>query len=585
MKLAPNTLFTLASLGFIAALAASVWLTTLGPWLGLRWDTARVGAQSSSVVQWVDPDGPAAGLIAEGDGLVALHGPQGEELSFAGPFLHRESGEPRSYEQLSERARNLDAVRRWHDSGSMKLRLADGRVVPLIAASSRRAIHTLSAWFWIQWVAAGVSFLVCVGVWGFRPRGAVNAYFATSGISLTVATALAATLAESPLTLSGEWNERLRLLAHLAENFFVAGLVALCWVFPRPLGHARAAPILFLLPPMIAFADALRLFPNAHWGAHWPQIVGVAAITLMLSLQVRASRDHADRDKLLWLAVPVLLGLGAFLSLHSIPVIVREQPLVPRFVSSVTLAAIYLGLAAGMYRRGLFSVDRWFFGAWLLFGALLLLLVMDAALVSALHLKRDVSIVAALAALAWLYLPLRQWLWRLITRETTQQEFRGPFTDLLKLGLIPDAALKSEQRWRLVLDRRFAPLHIRELSREPHASQLADGGAEMHIPSFAEIPALALCYADRGERLFNRGDLREADLLLRWFNRILEFRAAAAVGAATERSRVAQDLHDDLVPPLLSFIYRADDPDRAEAGRIAMRKLRQAIRELAETPS
>lgn len=582
MKFAPNTLFSLASLAFVIALGACIWLTTLGPWLGFRWGAAGMDARSLPVVQWIDPAGPAAGLISVGDGLLALRGPHGEELSLAAASLRSESGEARDFEQLSDRARSLDAVSRWHRSGSVELRLADGRVFPIVP-SSRRAIDTLSGRFWIQLVSAGVAFLVSVGVWAFRPRGAV-AYFATSGISLTAATLLAATLAESPLALNGEWNERLRLLTHLAENFFVTGLVALCWVYPRPLRGSRAVPLLFLVPPMIAIGDGLRILPNAHWGAHWPQIAGVAAIAFTMYLQVRASGDHADRDNFLWLAVPILLGMGAFLSLHSIPVIIREQPLVPRFVSAVTLAAIYLGLAAGMYRRGLFSVDRWFFAAWLLFAGLLLLLVMDAALVSALHLKRDASIVAALAALAWLYLPLRQWLWRLITRETTQEEFRGPFTDLLRLGLSQDASFNDEERWRLLLGRRFAPLHVRELISEPHGSELADGGAEMHIPSFAEIRALALCHADRGDRLFNYGDLREADLLLRLFSRILEFRAAAAVGAAEERRRVAQDLHDDLVPPLLSFIYRADDPDRAQAGRSAMRKLRQAIRELAETP-
>ncbi len=53
---------------------------------------------------------------------------------------------------------------------------------------------------------------------------------------------------------------------------------------------------------------------------------------------------------------------------------------------------------------------------------------------------------------------------------------------------------------------------------------------------------------------------------------------ARALGASAERNRVAQDLHDDVIPPLLSFIYRADDLALADQGRALLQCLRDVLR-------
>ncbi len=55
---------------------------------------------------------------------------------------------------------------------------------------------------------------------------------------------------------------------------------------------------------------------------------------------------------------------------------------------------------------------------------------------------------------------------------------------------------------------------------------------------------------------------------------------AAQLGAQDERRRIAQDLHDDVIPPLLSFIYRTDSPALADAARLILKRLRDILRQL-----
>ena len=93
--------------------------------------------------------------------------------------------------------------------------------------------------------------------------------------------------------------------------------------------------------------------------------------------------------------------------------------------------------------------------------------------------------------------------------------------------------------------------------------------------------AIVLRHAGRGRRLFTQDDRQLCERLLDQLRRAVAYDRAVEQGRTEERTRIAQDLHDDIGARLLTLMYKAADPEIEEYIRHTLQDLKTLTRGLA----
>lgn len=109
----------------------------------------------------------------------------------------------------------------------------------------------------------------------------------------------------------------------------------------------------------------------------------------------------------------------------------------------------------------------------------------------------------------------------------------------------------------------------------PIPDTLAPGG------SSAPASGLVLRFAQQGRRLFTQTDARLSERLLEQLGRAVAYDRAVEQGRREERTRIAQDLHDDIGARLLTLMYQAPNPEIEEYIRHTLQDLKTLTRGLA----
>ena len=133
----------------------------------------------------------------------------------------------------------------------------------------------------------------------------------------------------------------------------------------------------------------------------------------------------------------------------------------------------------------------------------------------------------------------------------------------------------------------FEPLEVLRVERVPLRARVVRGGAALVVPVRAhneeEAPsgALALRFANRGQRLFTENDARLANRVVDQLRRAVAYDKAVERGRAEERLRIAQDLHDDIGARLLTLMYQAQSREMEDYIRHTLQDLKTLTRGLA----
>jgi signal transduction histidine kinase len=286
-----------------------------------------------------------------------------------------------------------------------------------------------------------------------------------------------------------------------------------------------------------------------------------AAIFLAIAAQWWSTRDHpSDRAALGWIGLSAIAGAGSYTLLGAAPVLLHLPFGLPQSHVTGVLVVIYIGLALGLLRYRLFELGSWAYRILFYTAGALMLLVIDAILVIALNLDSAPAFGLSLVTVGFLYLPLRDWLWRRLTRNR-QIEDHQLFASAIDVAFAPSRQ-DSATRWRNLLARLFDPLEVAEAEAVTAQPGLSDDGLTLFLPAIAGAPALRLAYPFGGRGLFAPEHLQLANQLVTLTEHAEAGRAAYTRGVGEERRRMARDLHDDVGARLLTGLHTADAATR-----------------------
>lgn len=572
----PSLVVQGATLVCLAAIAATLAIVLSQPWLGL----SVAGDPDTNTVRIVavDPSGPARTIVAPATlRAVAVPDDSARVVALEPGDIIEEPDVLDSYAQIDRLMERQSALATLLRQPQVALKLgAAGAAEDVVVSPARTPVGALPAAFWVQLLTGAASLLIGAWVWAMRPSDIATRLFALSGAMITLAAYPAAIYSSRELAIDGGLFRLLSALNHVGTIGFGIGMIAMFLCYPRRLVPARALWIVpAILLPWLA-ANILHLAPSPPVGMQLPVMLAMLTIVVIVGIQWRVNRhDPRARAALGWLGLSVIVGAGAFVALIVGPILLASAPAMQQGYAFGFFLLIYAGLALGVSRYRLFDISEWAFRILFYTAGTLLLIAIDAALLTFLHLQHAVSFGIALIAIGFAYLPLRGALWdRFVVRKGLEEH--ELFRAVIDVSFASSPAERSE-RWRELLQTLFDPLALEPADRQATDVRLRDEGLEMHLPPAADTPALVLRFPWRGRRLFGTAHKNLARELVRLMRYTEESRNAYERGSVEERRRIARDLHDDVGARLLSGLYKSDIGDTHRVLRDAIADIRTIV--------
>lgn len=599
----------------LLAVAAVAWALQ-GPWLGLSLKSQG----DALVVTGVRGPAAAAGmprgavLRAIEGGAGGRGGAQGSGSTAAGSRMALRADDITEEPDMVERYATLDAFFARQGQIAAILRAPsvivewtsahatpDGPPQRTTLQPTERPLSSLPLRFWFQLAVASLACLVACWIWSLRPRDGGAAMFGLTGLLLPLSALAAGIYGARELALPQAHFALLSAINHGSSALWGAAFVGIFMAHPRPLFKPAHLVLPFALFGSWWLVGQLRLVDGLDEGIRLLLVAELLAAIALAVWQWRLSRRQPlERAALRWFLLSLLLGSSLFIASIIVTVVLGWLPPLPQGYAFGFFLLIYAGIALGLRRHRLFELDAW---AWRLLawaGGVIAVLTLDALLIVLLDWSQGAALGVSLWLGGLLYFPARQLLWSRLVQQPRQQ-LTELMPDLVAMAFQP-ATGGREARWDALLRELHDPLTcaVDTAARAAHTVpadagvpgdaatprttaeprtpvHVAEDGLALRVPPCAGMPGRTLRHATGGRRLFTPRDASFMEAVCALMDEAAAGRDAQERGAAAERRRIAQDMHDDVGARLLMLMHRAPNRDLAELARTAMADLRAAL--------
>lgn len=529
----------------------------------------------------VTPYHSRAASDAESTTLLGLLDAHGRPLAASATLLHRA---PRWIVDDEQRERHAALHERLNDAlmaGPVTLVLAESS--PLALRPHPRGVGGLGAGFWLIAALALALYLTAAVVVTARPsqRNAMYALMAfaqAANLGFIAAESMPGLLIP-PWLLASDFPVRSAL-----DLVTAAALVHATGLHPVPVrGRWAVAALGWLMVGSLLLLMHFGVLPGAWWWTQGAAIVLGALAILQLSSQTRHPAALLLR-RLAMVAMATLLLLTLAIAAAS-----RRVDLA-HFASAVgsTVWVVFLSSLLGLlpFLSRSQQVLREFS---MLAGVSTVATSLDLLFVAAFSLSQFASVTLALFISLGLYAGVRQWLLNRVlgnTILTTERAFEQLYRLARELEGRPE---RVGERLSQLLRELFEPMEAMLVCKASAAARVAGDGSSLIVPvprmpggdALAADASIVLRHARKGTRIFCEEDARLADRICEQLRRAVAFDQAVEQGRNEERSRLAQDLHDDIGARLLTLMYKAPDPETEEYVRHTLKDLKTLTRGLA----
>ena len=566
-------------LGLLGALLVALWLRLLAaePHLPLTWQAAPGGG-----VELAASNDPAL-RHAIGWQLQALVPSDGRPVPARAVLPQRST---RWIVDDAERRQQDDlrsAIARAVHQPQVTLQFHNGQQVTV--APQPRGLAGLGAMCWLLSALALALYLAAAVVLLAEP-GLPAVLYALLALSQCVNLLL---IAAESLAGPGPVDALVRLdlpLRLLADAVAAAALVHVNLVYPhRPDPGIRWALVAWALALGGLAAALLWPVPGLWWWAQGLALVYGLAAALALRRTGGFGSPLAALLQRLVLAGTFTLGL---LSL-AVATASREG-LAQHLVATVGSVVWYVFFAALLMLGPFLSRSRQVLREFaMLAGVATVASSLDLLFVALFALSPLASLVLSLAVSGVVYAVARPWILGQLAGSGALSAERM-FDSLYRVARELEQAPEQAGRQLAGLLREvFDPLEVARTPRVVPRIQVAADGSTLVVP-IPELPgpgpaaptgAIVLRFARRGRRLFTLEDQRLAERMIEQLRRAVAYDRAVEHGRTEERTRIAQDLHDDIGARLLTLMYKAPNSEIEEYIRHTLQDLKTLTRGLA----
>lgn len=467
-----------------------------------------------------------------------------------------------SYPQLDGYYERQDRMMRILNGPSVMVgvKTADGAVFETEVKAGPLKISEFASSFWVSLAVGLIAFIVGGWVWCLKPQEKVTQVLVVNGLGMLIAAVSSCPAFAQPIALPSALINAAMIFNHFGTCIFGLTLVGLFLLFPRQVASDRQFWCLMGTGVPLFILDTLRWlgFPGAILIFCFVVIVSVTGLVIV---QFILSRDSpAARASLLWLGLAVVVSGGSWGIVMMAYTLQGELRNMPESFTFLSFLILYIGIAVGVARFRLFDIGDWAFRIFFFTVAAGLFVALDAGLVYAIGLTRQSALALALLIVAFGYLPCRDLLWRRFVRTRSLSD-NEMLASVLDMAFAPEA-VQRRAKWENLLQRLFDPLSISLARAGGHDSRMVEDGLRLYVPELVDIPALELAYPQSGRGLFSPRHVELVNQIVRLSRKAALGLNAYERGAAEQRQRLAQDLHDDVGAKLVSGLAVADEASR-----------------------
>lgn len=500
----PSPAIRLLIAAFIVAILSimAIYQALQQPWLGARFAVSPVSSEGI-VVTKIDHDGPADGVLKVGQKLVAIS--DGHNQAALDPIMLEEPNNFRRYHLYNQSAAIQQKV--WPILLREKVSFLTNQGDSLdIYPESRRPLSALPwpYFFYGPLSAIGITFALLIWIRNPEHPASLFIQLIVWDIFLTLTVTV---LIDRELAHPQAYLATIAAMENIGTALFFPFWIALFSVYPRPLLTTKAAlmiPAAALLIPINSTCQWIELPFHSYIINALP---GLLIFLIMVAIQWYCAKESlADLQRIksvfLWIFVPFLFPFIAF----ALPVMATTTPLLSVVEARMFVCGIGIGLALGILLHGLFDVNRWMINIFVWLGIATIVLLIDAIVVSALHLSGSISVALSIVLAALIYFPLRQrLLFQLLPRHGE------PIITLLPLlaKQMKGAARPSEYdaRWSDLLTQHFNPAaQDATIVENQNQIDVFNNGLELVTPSIDGVYRITLHGKLKGSRLFDQND-------------------------------------------------------------------------------
>lgn len=454
--------------------------------------------------------------------------------------------------------------------------------IAMVKVRTRRKLCQIPVSFWLLNLSAAVCFLIGSSVWWYRRGQASGRLMALIALCYYLSILCLSIYGTRELVLEPTLFRFLSAANHLFNIIWCYALLLMFTYYPARLGNSVIAVGIGLFAVAVWFNQTIQLYEapvHAYYSLNYimPYMVAIALGYLQW---YRTARQPLERATLRWFILTIWINIGLAGALFIVPGIMEEYGALPLWIPAFSILLMFICFAFGVLRYGLFDLERWWFTGWVWLVSGLLIAGIDLLLVYILDVGFQAILPYSILLLGWVYFPLRRWLWsRILKSETYLLEHHLP---ALIQSLFESQSMHIFiKKWSALLLRVFNPLSL-EVKEVPRGSVATfNHGLVLQIPSLDGLSVYHLVGNRQGTRLFGRKDEDLAKALFDLSRAIFVItnrtKEVQQKGASEERERIMRDLHDDVLPKLITIKHQSTNNAISRLAEAAFQSIRDTI--------